>query len=183
MDVCKDSTQLSICSLKRATVLGTSVESGYFYWRCLNLHYCSLWTTKFYTFVLYRPCIFPLHVLHSHHTSLFTISISSKYIKQQQQQQQQSQKHFLSGNKSMREWNPQKPAKQGRMTLQYFNAIPTSCAILACNIATHHKTLYMHINLFTPTKWMRNYITSLTPQCSLHSLLHIPATSAILSSN
>ena len=72
------------------------------------------------------------------------------------QQQEQSQKSFWTETSPCGD-GTLKNHKQGRMTLQYFHAIPTSCAILACNI--HHKTLYMHINLFTPTKWMRNYIT------------------------
>ena len=57
---------------------------------------------------------------------------------------------------------------------------------ILCHFANyaHHKTLYMQISIFTPTKWMHNHTSTSTQHCSLHSLLHTqPPISTKFSSN
>ena len=99
---------------------------------------------------------------------LFSLTIPKKKTPNKKTQEQVTKNICLMKTSRCRDGiHKNQPNKMG-MTPQYI--IPTSCAILPCNYA-HHKTLDMHIRLFTPTKRMCNYTstrqsTLVTPQPS-----------------
>ena len=111
------------------------------------------WTTKLYTFIPHRQCIFPF-------TSPPTFLLSLlPFLKKHQKQDTKTSAHRNGSLKNQ-------PNKMG-MTPQHFQTIPTSCVILPTMYTT--KLSYMHTGLFTPTKSTHQQGTQ---HCSFHSLLH-----------
>ena len=118
---------------------------------------CSLWTTRFYTFILYRLCTFPLP---SFPTSL--LSPFLKVIKKKTKKNPAGTSHktvFQMKTSVCRDGTlKNQPNKMGT-TPQHIHTISTSCAILP--------TCYAHQTtcLFTPTK-LTQHSALLTPQLS-----------------
>ena len=124
------------------------------------------WTTKLYTFIPHRQCIFPF-------TSPPTFLLSLlPFLKKHQKQDTKTSAHRNGSLKNQ-------PNKMG-MTPQHFQTIPTSCVILPTMYTI--KLSYMHTGLFTPTISTHQQGTQ---HCSFHSLLYTKkkTTSAMFSSN
>ena len=124
---------------------------------------CSLWTTEFYSFILYRPCIAFL----SHLSSLLQFLKNNK-----KQQEQVTKKVFRMKTSACRDaWNPQKPAEQdGNDTTTHSHHPYIMCPF--CQLCTTKNSLHTQPNEHG------------TQHCSLHSLPHKrQSISATFSSN
>ena len=125
----------------------------------MTIH-CALWTTKFYTFILYKT----MHLL-SLPSQLSSLLPTWKTM--QKNQQEQVTEQFTEQNQAYVGMDPTK------LEANHTTAFSHHPNIL-CNFPnyTHHKTFYMHLAWCTLTKWMQ-YSALLTPQPSALKTIHI----------
>ena len=87
---------------------------------------CSLWTTQFHTFILYRLYFFPLP---SFPTFLLSYHFSKQFKKKQQEQVPKNV--FRMETSACRDGTVKNQPNKKGTTPQHIHTIPTSCAILS----------------------------------------------------